>query len=522
MTATTRRALAVLGIALVLLYPAVYIGMYAGDAEIHLVYAENAAAGDFFKFNRDEKSSGVTSTGYMLILAAFFSLAPDSLVPVIVKATNLLAWYALAALVYLAARRILDSSVWAYLAALAAGLIPGSAYNSTIGMENGMFGALVMLFFYLAVRWDWMTADGRQDRRKDLALWVVLGLAAWLRPEGVALGGIVFAYAALVLWRDGSRIAGVVSRLVAPSAAFAALVAAMTLFHLWATGDLLPSSGLSRVILSRAEAISLGPLWFTTKFSERMLYYPPLTGAWLLGNWLLLTGRWRPRTPIEPLLLIVFWAFFAMYSTVLGSVHLARYVIFLMPMLVIVGAIGAKCFWETLSAVDRADVQWLKVGVFALGAAGLMAIFAVETGRRRDLGSHDALAQAMEAPGQRAEFSDRLMAELGNPTDLPVSLAYQEVQARYRLDDRFVVRSLDGRVDKTLLDYVEDGNYDHLGYIKERGVDFIMETANYNRDRSLWSLSRLGQLEVGEELERDGVVLRRLPGSRYRVVSIAE
>ena len=144
MSRTARRALVGLGAALVLLYPAVYIGMYAGDAEIHLVYAENAARGDFFEFNRGEKASGVTSTGYMLLLGAVFRLAPDSFVPVVVKSLDLLSWYALVALVYLTARRILGDDVWAYLAALAAGLLPGSAYNSTIGMENGMFGALVL------------------------------------------------------------------------------------------------------------------------------------------------------------------------------------------------------------------------------------------------------------------------------------------------------------------------------------------------------------------------------------------
>ncbi len=522
MTPTVRRALAVLGVALVLLYPAVYIGMYAGDAEIHLVYAENAAAGDLFEFNRGEKSSGVTSTGYMLVLAAFFKLAPDSLVPAIVKATNLLGWYALAGLVYLVARRVLDSAEWAFLAALAAGLLPGSAYNSTIGMENGLFGAAVMLFMYLVARWDWLTGDGHVDLRRGLAIGVVLGLAAWLRPEGVAVGGIALGYAAVVLWRDKLAITTVVSRLVVPSAAFAALVALMTLFHLWATGDLLPGSGVSRVVLSRADAIDLGPLWFTPKFAERLVYYIPLTGAGLLGAALLITRRRPSDTRVEPLLVILFWAFFAMYSTVLGSVHLARYVIFLMPMLVIVGAVGAKWFWDTLSTIDRQGVQWLKLGVFILGATGLLAVFAAETDRRRDLGSHDAVALAMDSPGQRSEFSDRLMAELGNPTDLPVTLAYQEVQVRYRLDDRFVVRSLDGRIDKTLLDHVDDGNYDHLGYIRDRDVDFIMETVNYNRDRSAWSLSRLGQLRVGEDLERDGVVLRRLPGNRYEVVSIAD
>ena len=393
---------------------------------------------------------------------------------------------------------------------------PSSSYTTSWD------STLVLLFVYLAVRWRWMSPEGQERTGRQLALGAVLGSAALLRPEGVVVGAVAIGYTALVMWRSEPGIGRVISRLLVPSAVFSALVGASTLFHLSVTGDLLPSSGMSRIVLSRVDSFDLGPIWFSPKFAERLFYYLPLTGAWLMGNWLIATGRWRSRTHAEPLLLTLFWTFFVLYSTVLGSVHLARYIIFVMPMMVIVGAIAARWLWETLSTVDRSGVQWLKVGVFALGTVGMLAVFTVETDRRRDLGPHDALEQAMDAPGERTEFSDRLMAELGDPTDLPVSVAYQEVQVRYRLDDRFVVRSLDGRTDKTLLDHVEDGNYDHLGYIKDSGIDFVMETANYNRDRSLWSLSRLGELEVGEELSRDGVVLRRLPGGHYQVVSVSE
>ena len=59
--------------AICFLYPLLYSGMYAGDAEIHLVYGENASKGCFFCFNPGEPSSGVTSPGWMLIIAMMFS-----------------------------------------------------------------------------------------------------------------------------------------------------------------------------------------------------------------------------------------------------------------------------------------------------------------------------------------------------------------------------------------------------------------------------------------------------------------
>ena len=517
-----RRFVTLLGVAAVLAYPAAYLGMYAGDALIHLTYAENAAAGHWFEFNRGEKSSGVTSPGWMLLLAACFRLAPAWYVPAMVKALNLLAWYALAFVVWLTARRVLGSDGWAFLAALTAGLLPGSAYNATIGMENGLFALVVMSFLCLAARWQWPRGDRAAESRQGVALGAVLGVAAWLRPEGFVVGAIALAYAAAVLRRDGLGATGIAARLAAPSAVFAVLAGSMLLFHLHMTGDLIMTSGMSRVALAAAGAMSLGPVRFTPDFTARLLYYAPLTCAAVLGAALLVSRRVRPRTRIEPLMVVLFCVFFILYSTVLGSWHLTRYVVFLMPMLVVIGTVGARWLWETLSAAGSPRVRRLKLGAFALGAAGLAAVFAVETRLRMGLGTHDALRAAMEAPGERTAYSDRMLAALGNPARLPVSLAYQEVQLRYHFDDRFIIRSLDGRVDGKLLDHVDDGNYDHLGYVRERGVDFIMATPNYNRDRSAWSLAELMRLEAGEQLARDGVVLRRLPAGGYRVVSISE
>jgi hypothetical protein len=89
-------------------------------------------------------------------------------------------------------------------------------------------------------------------------------------------------------------------------------------------------------------------------------------------------------------------------------------------------------------------------------------------------------------------------------------LAYQEVQLRYWLDQRFVVRSLDGRVDKVMMDFVQDGTFDHIGYLKQRDVDFVVDLVNYNRDDTQWSLGRLNSLDPGEVEIRDGIAFRKL------------
>jgi len=71
----------------------------------------------------------------------------------------------------------------------------------------------------------------------------------------------------------------------------------------------------------------------------------------------------------------------------------------------------------------------------------LAVVFTAESYRRLQLGSQTTLAGGMNASRERTDFSDRLFQELGQPIVRPVSIALQEVQIRYWLDRRFMVRS---------------------------------------------------------------------------------
>ena len=116
----------------------------------------------------------------------------------------------------------------------------------------------------------------------------------------------------------------------------------------------------------------------------------------------------------------------------------------------------------------------------------------------------------MQAPLERQAFSDELFDQLGKPEIIPISVALQEIQARYWLDQRFIVRSLDGRVDPVLLVHADKVGIDHAGYLKEREVQFLLDTPNYNRDLQLWSLKRLNSLKPGEEVSQGGVTFSRM------------
>ena len=76
-----------------------------------------------------------------------------------------------------------------------------------------------------------------------------------------------------------------------------------------------------------------------------------------------------------------------------------------------------------------------------------------------------------------------------------------------------MIRSLDGRVDPVLADYYHDGYFDHIGYIKKRHIDYVMNLVNYNNDPKAWSLSNLKALLSGNSLYYEGLRFERLnPG----------
>lgn len=517
MSLTTARRLATVSVLLVLVaYPLIFWGNYAGDSQVHLIYGENAAEGRFFEFNRGESSAGVTSPGFMLLIAGLFKAGPDSVVPVLVKTANLLAWYGLVLVFFLLARRLLGSGMWALLATLAVGLMPGSVYNSTIGMENGIFGVLVIGWLYYAVRTGWFEpGDGGADKvLRELGSGGLLGLACWIRPEGYIVAGVALSYRAVLWLKSGRTMREVIALSAVSVVPLAVLAGSLAYFHYSQTGYLLPTSGSSRILMSNiaSDTFHLGPVFASPKFALRLAAYFPLAILWLAGNWLFFTrkdffGPWRPVAGFS---LILFWLFFILYSTLLGSTHLARYIIFIMPVFVLVAAAGGKWLWER-NQIQRWNTSRAIQGASLIAAPlVLLVVFGVETNIRLGLDTQSSLARTMSAVSDRDEFTQELLDRLGVDGSRSVSIALQEVQLRYWLDERFVVRSLDGRVDPLLLDHADNTGVDHVGYLKERKVDFLLELPNYNRDKTGWSLARLTDLTPAESTEREGLKFTNL------------
>jgi hypothetical protein len=497
-------------LAAAVLLPLLYLGAFAGDAQIHLVFAENAARGEPFTFNPGERVAGETSPGYMMLGALLYRLLPAAAVPVALKALGIASFYLFVWLVYRAAQDALGQRRWALAAALAVALMPGTAYNATVGMENGLFAALVWLWLDLARRWAWL--EGRETGApRTLALAVLLAIACWTRPEGVIVALAAFAYRLAqartrahdrALWATGMG-----TTLVLGLAAVA--------FQHAETGTWAATSILSRRLMAEQQSLALGPLFFDPGLPLRLLAYAPLTALWVLSR-----PAARDRSAVERLGLLLLGVFFVLFTVGTGAAHLARYMIFLWPVLTIGAARGARRVWAG---------QGPRLGprprvLLAAAAFALLAVYAVEARARWRGYPHSQLAAAVAAPGHRTGRTNRLLDQLGRPGAVPafpVVLAFEEVQIRYELDDRVTIRSLDGRVDPELLACTRRAVVDHVCYLSRRHVDFLMETPQSGRpgrDAAAWSLARLRTLRPDETAARGGLTFTALRGIRAYAV----
>jgi hypothetical protein len=488
-----------LAVAVMAALPFYYARAFAGDAQVHLVFAENAAHGQFFTFNRGETVAGETSPGYMMLGALLFRLLPAWAVPLAIKGLGILTWYALVWLVYRVAARALGDRRWALVAAIATGLMPGSAYNATVGMENGIFAMVVWLWLDLAGRWSWLTERASTVGR-ELCLAGLLVVACWLRPEGLVVAAAAWGYR-LTCARP------VKPAWVPELAATLTLGLGAVAFQYAVTGTLAATSILSRRLMAARESIPLGgPLFIDPRLALRLLAYLPLTGLYLVSR-----PASRARTAIERLGLVLLALFFVLFTVGTGAAHLARYMIFLFPFVTVGAARGARCLWEGQTGWTARRGRALVL----IGACALAGVYAIEARERQGSYGRHQLRVAMHAVDTRTERTDELLDALGGRGATPAVVALESIEIRYELDDRIVVRSLDGRVDPELLRCVHRGVVDHICYLQRRAVEFLLQTPSYDRTPGAWTLARLSRLRPGMSAQHEGLVFSRLamPGA---------
>lgn len=511
-----------LGFVFVALQPFFYWPAYAGDAQIHLIYGENAARAALYQFNLGETSSGVTSTGFMLWLAMWFRLVPSDVVPIVAKVTGMIAYWATTAMLYGLARDLLRSPAWAAAIALVFGGMPGATFNSSIGMETSLFVAISVGWLWWAARRDWFSGQS-VGLAHEFGLGLLLGLGFWFRPEAALIGACAFGLRAGLALRNKAVAQVAAGLFLSAAAALAVGLSVLAFHHAW-TGEWLPTSGRARVFIAHVISPSFGPFLFDSAFPIRLAAYAPISIFFFAG----LPAVWRRSDELgigdaARFSSMVFGAGFALYTFVTGAHHLARYTAFLMPGFALIAGASARHLymnWNDRAPQFALPYRSQAYAAIALSIAGLYLAESAERFNRTVLndqaweGGVAGLNGARFAPARRKQVSNEWIERLGNPVERPIVIGLQEVQFRYEVDDRFLVRSLDGRVDSRLFDFVTPTNVNHIGYLRDRGVQYLFDAPHYVNDPTKWSLVFLRSLEPGQFHVHGGLRFTHLRSSR--------
>ena len=514
MTRLSREKIVFLVLGLILVcYPFIYFGHYAGDAIIHLVFGENASKGHLFEFNFGEKSSGESSVGFMLYIALLFRILPAEMVPIAVKLINYFSWLLFLYLFY----RILKIKKFnKYIIAAALfslGMLPGSVYNSMNGMENVLFGLVTLSWFYFALKYSYFSLDSALSKKhilQEIIFSFVLGAATWLRPEAlpfflVALGS---RFLASLVYKQ--PIISMSIRSSISIIAFVPPVALLSLFIHWQTGMWIQSSVLARTMLGKIVSYHIGPFLFDPKMLIRLMAYFPITFFWILGVISFFKRDWQKKID-EFFAITLFISVIFLFTFVSGVFQLGRYMIFTTPFWMLIAARGAEYIIPTKKPLSRAYV----LGIFAL-LFMLISVYGIETKERFFLGSRDDFLTTINAPNNRQKQSDKLYITLGRP-ELPIVLAGGEVDQRYRLDNRVVIRCLDGRIDAALLKYFHKSSIDYVGYLRERDVGYFMIDYSIPSFNNTLPEISLKKLKLGEYIDTAGIHVTYIGENYYRV-----
>jgi len=408
-----------------------YIPYVSGDAMIHLSIMENSAGGEWFAFNAGLHDASSTSMLWTVLGATLFRIGGGEFVVVSLKVVGFACWLVNGLLVYLNSRLLGVSRETALLIAALICAIPGTLMNSLQGMENAMFATSVLAAVWLLGSQLKLNAA---DMSATAGLFVLCGLSMSIRPEGfisTAVIGLVWVHH---IWtRHRRRFSGLLL--------LALTCGAMVLLPLWLlyyskTGQVVPSSGVSRLMMARRteSALSLGPLWVYHKVLLRLAIYLPLT---LAAAWGL---RALARQRFALVLGVICAAGIALYTFGTGAVHTSRYMIWLFALLGILAAAGV----HQLEQRSERRVSW----VLAIAALWMLALVVTEGGVRMTRSGGTLVSDLDDARTARTERTDELLeriCRLGCCVDIArPGVAYVEVQQRYSLDDRVWIASVDG------------------------------------------------------------------------------
>jgi len=330
------------------------IGFPLDDSWIHQTYARNLALNGEWAFQPDRPSAGSTSPLWTFLLAIGFliKLAPY---------------------------------IWTYtLGCLALFAISLVAESIVRQISPGYKGKLPWAGIFFTVEWHmvWMAASGMETllhallitivlgalmtgTRRFLALGLLIGLSAWVRPDGITLLGpaLVYTIAISGSWKKG------LNNFVLVMLGFGALFGPYLLFNLILAGTPMPNTFYAK----QAEYVAWQERPFITRLGLTMLQL--WTGpvfALLPGviGWLVMSIRRREWGTLTGM--VWFFGYIFIYMERLPPYQHGRYIMPAMPVLFLWGLAG---LFEFLASNMLGRFQWMGANAWRWLVISLCTMF---------------------------------------------------------------------------------------------------------------------------------------------------
>ena len=468
----------------------IYFGGFTGDPLIHARFAEMANRGLWFRFNVTEISSGVTSFLWMFIGSLGWLIGGIKGCLQIYKGLMLISWLGSAGLLGMLVYRWSKIKVYAVLTSVVFLSYPGIVLNGLTGMENMTFFFFVALFLLVYAKY---TDNNQKSSRKSLLaiyLGIILGLQIITRPEGVV---IALGFTAIEIWRifnldEHSKQKNIIKNFILVSVFSLLIVIPVYGFHFFITGNLIPGSGVARMMGARRLTTSFhlfGPIWIYTRTLIRLISYLPLCIT--LGIAAHFLSRRNPKSKIQEnnlfiqnpslrLALLVTFLGIGLYTFLTGALHVNRYTIWII-------GIATAIFFSTIPKIFQTYTNKKSKLLISGILAGIIWIFIAQIGEgifrylRHDYIKLADVTSIVHAVNNRREQTDNLLSQISNNSDFsykePVGILLQEVQIRLFFDERIHIYSRDGIISH--LDFKKDGCPDFLALFNNSNISIIMD-----------------------------------------------
>jgi hypothetical protein len=324
-------------------------GFPLDDAWIHQTYARNLASSGQMAFIPGVPSAGSTSPAWTALLAMGYLLQVDHL-----RWAYTLGWFLLwgaAALTWAGFRTLFSSKTsWALAAGVVAALEWHLVWAAGSGMETLLQADLVLIVLVSLLWLEKAECEKHPATRGPwpwLLVGVVIGLSAWVRPDGVTLLGLAGWVVMCGIWpaKDKLRIAACVLL------GFCLLFGPYLWFNRILAGELMPTTFFAK----QAEYAALRslPLW------QRLLaeFRLPLigVGALLLAGmaaYLILCLKKRSLAELGGLLWLA--GYLGLYAIRLPATYQhGRYIIPAMPVFFLYGLAGLALWFEATRTLPR-------------------------------------------------------------------------------------------------------------------------------------------------------------------------